>query len=545
LSPAYETCSDMKNFGSFDFIIVGAGSAGCVLANRLTASGRHSVLLLEAGPRDLNPWIHIPIGYGKLFKEPSVNWLYSTEPEPELNNRRIGQPRGRVLGGSSSINGLVYVRGQREDFDGWRELGNPGWGWDDVLPHFIRSEDYVRGANDHHGAGGPLAVSDQADRHPLCDAFIDAGQAAGYARNEDFNGAWQEGFGYYQMTTRNGLRCSTAKGYLRPARGRSNLAILTGALATRVLLRERRAVGVEWRRGDAGWAADARAEVILAGGAINTPQLLELSGVGSAAVLGRYGIPILHELPGVGEALQDHLQVRTVFRCSQPITLNDDMRTLWGHVRAVMRYIFQRKGPLTVGAGYAGAFFRTARELARPDVQVHFITFSTTKMGDVLHPFSGFTASVCQLRPDSRGSVHITGRDPARSPAILCNYLAAESDRRVTVAGMQQVRRIMRADPMKPFVAEEVEPGEGCRSDEEVLAFCRERGASIYHPTCTARMGTDPMAVVDARLRVHGIRGLRVADGSVMPTLVSGNSNAAIVMIGEKASNLILEDHFR
>jgi len=339
------------------------------------------------------------------------------------------------------------------------------------------------------------------------------------------------------------LRCSAAKGYLRPARTRSNLTILTGALVTRVVFQERRAVGVEWRRGDSEWSAQTRAEVILSGGAINTPQLLELSGVGSAAVLERHGIPVVHELPGVGEGLQDHLQVRTVFRCTQPITFNDDMKTLWGQARVGMRYLFRRKGPLTVGAGYAGAFFRTATELTRPDVQVHFITFSTAKMGDVLHPFSGFTASLCQLRPDSRGSVHITTRDPARAPAILCNYLAAESDRRVTVAGLRQLRRIMQADPMPAFVAEEIEPGEGSRTDEEVLAFCRERGASIYHPTCTARMGPDPMSVVDARLRVHGIRGLRVADGSVMPRLVSGNSNAAVIMIGEKASALILEDH--
>jgi choline dehydrogenase len=532
----------MKTFGSFDFIIVGAGSAGCVLANRLSASGRHSVLLLEAGPRDLNPWIHIPLGYGKLFNDPGVNWLYATEAEPELNGRTISQPRGRVLGGSSSINGLVYIRGQREDFDGWRALGNTGWDWDGVLPYFIRSEDFARGAGEFHGAGGPLAVSDQSEPHPLCEAFIAAGEASGHPRNGDFNGAGQEGFGYYQMTTRKGVRCSTAKAYLKPARGRRNLTVLTGALATRVLFRGRRAVGLEWRRGDATWSAEARIEVILAAGAINTPQLLELSGVGSAALLARHGLPLVHDLPGVGECLQDHLQVRTVFRCTRPITFNDDMRSLWGQARVGMRYAFQRKGPLTISAGYAGAFLRTAAELTRPDVQVHFITFSTTRMGDALHPFSGFTASVCQLRPESRGSVHIVAADAGRAPAIRCNYLAAESDRRVTIAGLRQLRQIMRAAPLSPYVAEEVEPGDACQSDEQALAYCRERGASIYHPTCTARMGSDPLAVVDARLRVHGMQGLRVADGSVMPTLVSGNSNAAIVMIGEKASDLILED---
>jgi len=533
----------MKHFGSFDFIIVGAGSAGCVLANRLSASGRHRVLLLEAGPRDRNPWIHIPIGYGKLFKDRSVNWLYSTEPEPELNGRRISQPRGRVLGGSSSINGLVYVRGQREDFDGWRQAGNPGWGWDEVLPYFRRSEDFARGADSHHGSGGPLAVSDQSEPHPLCDAFIDAAEASGCPRNPDFNGELQEGAGYYQLTARNGVRCSTATGYLRPARGRPNLAVLTGALVTRIVCEGRRACGLEWRRGGETWSADARAEVILASGAINTPQLLELSGIGAPALLQQHGIPLVHALPGVGESLQDHLQVRTVFRCTRPITFNDDMRTPWGQARVGMRYLLQRKGPLTISAGYAGAFFRTTPELDRPDVQVHFITFSTTKMGDALHKFSGFTASLCQLRPESRGSVHIAAADPAQPPRILCNYLAAEHDRQVTVAGMQQLRRTMQAGPMRPFVAEEVEPGQACLSDDEVLAFCRERGASIYHPTCTARMGSDRLAVVDARLRVRGMENLRVADGSIMPTLVSGNTNAAIVMIGEKASDLILEDH--
>lgn len=532
----------MQSFGSFDYIIVGAGSAGCVLANRLSADGRSSVLLLEAGPADRNPWIHIPLGYGKLFNDPGVNWLHATEPEPELKLRRIAQPRGRVLGGSSSINGLVYIRGQREDFDGWRAMGNRGWGWDEVLPYFIRSEDFARGAGEYHGAGGPLAVSDQSEPHPLCDAFIEAGVASGQPRNPDFNGAAQEGFGYYQLTTRRGLRCSTAKAYLKPARGRRNLTVLTGALATRVRCAGRRAVGVEWRRGETAWQAEARGEVILAGGAINTPQLLELSGIGAAPLLAKHGVPLVHHLPGVGECLQDHLQVRTVFRCTRPITFNDDMRNPLRQLKVGLQYLLQRKGPLTVSAGYAGAFLRTSPELERPDVQVHFITFSTTRMGDALHDFSGFTASVCQLRPESRGSVHITGTDVARPPAIHCNYLSAEADRRVTVAGLQQLRRIMRAAPLQPFVAGEMEPGPACVSDEQALEYCRERAASIYHPTCTARMGGDPLAVVDARLRVHGMERLRIADGSIMPALVSGNSNAAIVMIGEKASDLILED---
>ncbi|MFP5307476.1 MAG: GMC family oxidoreductase [Gammaproteobacteria bacterium] len=532
-----------RDLGDFDFVIVGAGSAGCVLANRLSADGRHRVLLLEAGGRDWNPWIHVPLGYGKLFNDASVNWLYQSEPQPQLNGRRIAVPRGRVLGGSSSINGLVYVRGQREDFDAWRDAGNVGWGYDDVLPYFIRSEDQQRGANPYHGVGGPQAVSDQTEPHPLCDAFIAAAQECGYPRNDDFNGATQEGFGYFQTTARNGRRCSTASGYLHPVRQRPNLRVLTRALATRVLLDGRRATGVELRRAD-GTLCRVRAarEVILAGGAINSPQLLELSGIGAGPNLKRFSIDVVHDLPGVGESFQDHLQVRSVYRCTQPITLNDDLRSLWRQLRIGLRYALARKGPLTVSAGYAGAFFRTRHADARPDVQVHFITFSTAKMGDALDPWSGFTASICQLRPESRGWVHIKSPDPGVAPAIHPNFFATETDRAVTVDGLQKLRRIMRAPAMRGFVEAEVEPGPQREDDEAVAAFCRERGASIYHPSCSARMGVDRMAVVDPRLRVHGIGGLRVVDASVMPAVVSGNCNAAIIMIAEKASDMILQD---
>jgi len=533
-----------QEFGEFDFIVVGAGSAGCVLANRLTADGRHRVLLLEAGGRDWNPWIHVPLGYGKLFKDPSVNWMYNTEPQRELRGRRVGMPRGKVLGGSSSINGLVYIRGQHEDFDGWRDAGADGWGADDVLPYFRRSENQQRGENDYHGVGGPQHVSDQTEPHPLCEAFIDAAEESGYPRNEDFNGATQAGAGYFQTTAYRGRRCSTARGYLKPAAKRSNLRILTRAQVTRVLFEGRRAIGVEFRRADGSLCrVRAAREVILSGGAINSPQLLELSGIGAARNLKRFQIEVLHELPGVGEGFQDHLQVRSVFRCTQPITLNDDMRSLWRQLRIGMRYLFLRKGPLTVSAGYAGAFFSTdvARD-ERPDVQVHFITFSTNKMGDALDPWSGFTASICQLRPNSRGHVHIASPDPSVAPSIDPNFLGDARDREVTVRGLQQLRSIMRAPAMKPFVAEEVEPGAACLDDESVLAMCRERGTTIYHPSCSTRMGRDAMSVVDPRLRVHGIEGLRVADASVMPFLVSGNCNAAVIMIGEKAADMILED---
>lgn len=532
----------MRNCGSFDFIIVGAGSAGCVLANRLSACGNYRVLLLEAGGRDTNPWIHIPLGYGKLFKNPQVNWLYETEPQTHLNNRRIPQPRGRVLGGSSSINGLVYIRGQKEDFDSWRDAGNVGWGWNDVLPYFKKCEDQMRGEDEFHGVGGPLAVSDQSEPHELCEVFIDAAEQCDIPRNNDFNGASQEGAGYYQTTSRKGVRCSTAKAYLKPARHRSNLVIITGALVTRLQFDGKAVTGVEWQKDDHHCYANAACEVVLSGGAINTPQLLQLSGVGPVDLLAQHGIEVVQDLPGVGEGLQDHLQVRIVSRCTKPITLNDDMLSWWRQVKIGLRYAMFRKGALTVSAGYAGAFYRTSPDLERPDIQVHFITFSTTKMGDQLHRYSGFTASICQLRPESRGHVRIRSADPAVPPSIDPNYLAEEADRKANVEGLKVLRRILKAPAMQPFVDAEVEPGPDCASDADLLEYCRDRGASIYHPTCTARMGNDPLAVVDERLRVRGVSGLRVADGSIMPSLISGNSNAAIVMIGEKAADMILED---
>lgn len=535
----------MRNCGSFDFIVVGAGSAGCVLANRLSACGKYRVLLLEAGGRDSNPWIHIPLGYGKLFKDAKVNWMYETEPQVHLHNRRISQPRGRVLGGSSSINGLVYIRGQKEDFDAWRDEGNTGWGWDDVLPYFRKAEDQVRGEDDYHGVGGPLAVSDQSEPHELCEAFVAAAEQCDIPRNNDFNGVRQEGAGYYQTTSRKGVRCSSATAYLKPAGGRPNLVTITGALVTRVRFEGTVATGVEWQVDDAPCYATANREVILSGGAINTPQLLQLSGIGPASLLAKHGIAMVQDLPGVGEGLQDHLQVRIVSRCSKPITLNDDMMSLWRQAKIGLRYALFRKGALTVSAGYAGAFFRTAPELERPDIQVHFITFSTTKMGDKLHSYSGFTASVCQLRPESRGHVRIKSADPFTPPSIDPNYLAEEADRIANVEGLKALRRILQAPALQPLIDSEMEPGLDCASDDDLLEYCRQNGASIYHPTCTARMGNDRLAVVDERLRVHGVTGLRIADGSIMPSLISGNSNAAIIMIGEKASDMVLEDATR
>jgi choline dehydrogenase len=532
----------MREFGSFDYIIVGAGSAGCVLANRLTASGRHRVLLLEAGPADRNPWIHVPIGYAKLFSNAKVNWLYETEPEPELNNRRIIQPRGKVLGGSSSINGLVYIRGQKEDFDIWRQLGNVGWSWDDVLPYFKKAESQQRGADELHGGDGPLSVSDQSEPHELCEAFIKAGEQVGIPRNDDFNGANQEGIGYFQMTSRKGLRCSTAVGYLRPARKRPNLTVVTEAMTSRILFEGDVAAGVVFSRNGETLVARTDGEVILASGAINSPQLLQLSGVGPAALLNGFGIDIVRDMPAVGAHLQDHFQTRMVFRCTKKITINDIMVSPLRQVGMGLKYAFQRKGPLTVSAGYAGAFLRTDPRLATPDVQVHFLNFSTNKMGEKLHPFSAFTASICQLRPESRGTVTIKSADPGAAPAIRVNYLATENDRRTMVAGMRMLRQISQAPAMADLISSELEPGPQCQSDADWLAFIRERGGTIYHPTCTCKMGDAADSVVDARLRVHGLRRLRVVDGSVMPNVVSGNTNAAIIMIAEKGADMILQD---
>ena len=526
----------------FDYVIVGAGSAGCVLANRLSADGKHSVLLLEAGPKDSNLWIHVPLGYGKLFKEKTVNWMYQTEPEPGLNGRQVFQPRGKVLGGSSSINGLLYVRGQHEDYDRWRQHGNTGWGYDDVLPYFKKAEDQQRGADDYHGAGGPLPVSDMLHADPLSGAFIKAAVEAGIPDNPDFNGATQEGAGWFQTTTRNGRRASTARSYLRPARGRSNLHVETAALAQRILFEGRRAAGVEYRQNGALRTARARKEILISSGAYNSPQLLQLSGVGPAELLKSHGIDVVLDAPGVGNDLQDHMQVRIVMRCAQPITLNDILNHPGRRIMAGARYAAFRKGPLTIAAGTSGAFFKTDPRLASPDVQIHFLPFSTDKMGEKLHPYSAFSASVCQVRPESRGSLRIKSADPMAAPEIRINYLATETDRTVNVEGLKILRKILAAPALKPYVVEEAEPGAKVVSDEDLLAFCRQRGSTVYHPTSTCRMGNDPLAVVDQRLRLRGIEGLRVVDASVMPDLVSGNTNAPVIMIAEKASDMILQD---
>lgn len=518
-----------------DYIIVGAGSAGCVLAARLTEDARTRVLLLEAGPRDSDPWIHVPLGYGRLFSRRDINWAYESEPEPALGGRRIFTPRGRVLGGSSSINGLVYIRGQPQDYDGWNV---PGWGWEDLLPYFRKCEDQSRGANAWHGAGGALAVSD-LERHELADAFIAAAAALGIPRNDDFNGPRQEGTGYYQATARNGRRVSAAVAYLRPARRRPNLRIETNAAATRVLFDGRRATGVAYEQGGHRRLAHAAREVILAAGAFNTPQLLQLSGVGPRALLERHGIAVVRESPEVGQGLQDHFYCRTFWRASRPITLNDDMASLARKAKIGLQYLLLRRGPLTVSAGYAAAFARTRPDLERPDVQIYFINFSTARRGGVLHPFSGFTLSVSQLQVQSRGSVHIRSADPREPPAIRYNYLATERDRRVMVEGLKLVRRIAAAPPLAAYVAAEAYPGPRVQTDADWLEFLREAGDTVFHPTSTCSMGTGERAVLDPQLRVRGLEALRVVDASVMPAVPSGNINAAVIAIAEKAADLI------
>ena len=526
---------------NFDYIVVGAGSAGCVLANRLTADGRRKVLLLEAGPRDTYPWIHIPIGYAKTMFNKKYNWCFYTEPDPGMNNRQIYWPRGKVLGGSSAINGLIFIRGQRQDYDRWEQLGNRGWGWDDVLPYFIRSERNQRGAGEFHGAAGEQCVSDVGERHELAEAFIAASEQAGIPRNDDFNGAAQEGVGYYQLTTWRGRRRSSAVCYLKPVRKRPNLVVETNAHALRVLLDGKRASGVAYQQHGKQQQALAQREVILSAGAVQSPQLLQLSGIGDAELLKSRGIEIVHNLPGVGQNLQDHLQIRVLHRCAKPITTNDDMKSVFRKLGMGLKYALFRSGPLGVGINQAGAFARTRGDIATPDIQFHFSALSADMPGAPLHDFSGFTSSICQLRPESRGSVTIKSTDPFEPPAIRPNYLAARTDCRTTVAGVKFARKIASAPALRPYIVNERLPGKQVESYEELLEFARDTGVTIFHPSGTCKMGSDSAAVVDEQLRVHGADGLRVVDCSIMPTLVSGNTHAPAVMIAEKAADMILD----
>ena len=525
-----------------DYVIIGAGSAGCVLANRLTGNGRYRVLILEAGPRDNYIWIHIPIGYGKTMWHPEYNWRDYTEPDPGVNNRKVYWPSGRGLGGSSSINGLICVRGQHQDYERWAALGNKGWGWRDVLPWFIKSEHNTRGASKFHGADGPQWCSDIEEKHELMEAIIRGANQLGIPRNDDFNGATQEGVGYYQLSTRKGWRSSTATAYLKPAAKRPNLRVETDAHTTGIVFEGARAVGIRYEQNGATHEVRAAKEVILAAGALRSPQLLQLSGIGPAALLQAHGIPLVKELPGVGANLQDHLQLRLIFKCTKPITTNDELASLYGQMKIGLKWLLLRKGPLAVGINQGGMFTRALPESQTPDIQFHFATLSAEMAGAKPHDFSGFTMSVCQLRPESRGTLTIKSRDPKEPAAMQPNYLSAEIDRRTAVAGMKVARALAAAPAMRPYVLEEYKPGPGTKSDDELLEFGRNNGATIFHPVGTCKMGSDALAVVDERLRVHGVPGLRVVDCSIMPTLTSGNTNLPVIMIAEKAAAMILED---
>jgi choline dehydrogenase len=530
--------------GTFDYVVVGAGSAGCVLANRLSEGGRYSVCLLEAGPADRYLWIHIPIGYGKTMFHPVYNWGFHTEPDPNMNNRRLYWPRGRTLGGSSSINGLIYVRGQKEDYDHWAALGNRGWSWNDCLPYFRRLEHNELGAGPTRGVDGPLWASTIRQPHALVDAFIAASNRLGVRTVDDFNTGDQEGVGYYQLTTRHGWRCSTAVAYLKPARHRANLHVETNALASRIRFDGTRATGVRFLQHGEMREVSARREVILTAGALQSPQLLQLSGVGPAALLREHGIPVVADRAGVGDNLQDHLQVRLIYEVTKPITTNDLMHSWAGRAKMGLEWALFRSGPLAVGINQGGMFCRALPESATPDIQFHFSTLSADSAGGEVHAFPGCTYSICQLRPESRGTVRIRSTEMRDAPSIVPNYLATDLDRRATVAGVRFARRVAATQPMAALMKREVRPGADAQTDDELLQFCREYGQTIFHPSGTAKMGTagDPLAVVDERLRVYGTRGLRVVDCSIMPTLVSGNTNVPIVMVAEKASDMILDD---
>jgi len=528
---------------SFDFIITGAGSAGCAVASRLAESGHHRVLLLEAGPPDRNPWIHIPLGFAKTYVDPKVNWRFETEPQPQMAGRQLYLPRGKVLGGSSSINGMVYIRGNHRDYDEWRQRGCVGWDWDSVLPFFKKAENQVRGADPFHGVGGPLHVSDQAERGELSRAMLDACVQAGIPANADFNGARQEGCGYYQTTTSNRRRWSAAKAYL--SNPPANLVIRTGAHATRVLIEQGRAVGVEYQTAAGRQSTRALREVIVSGGAYGSPQLLMLSGLGPAQHLQDMGVPVLRDMPAVGANLHDHFNTNLSWRCSRAITLNDLEKSPLRKVAAGLRYALFRSGPMAGNGITAGAFTRSDQRLERPDIQINLLEWSTKERGRdkvTPHGFPGFSMMPVHLRPDGRGTVRLGSADPFAPPAVLFDYLRTDYDVQTALAGIRLVRRIADQPALRPLIVAEILPGSAVTNDADLLDHVRRTGVSNQHPTSSCAMGTGTNAVVDPRLRVHGVAGLRVADASIMPVAVGGNTNAPTIMIGEKAAAMILED---
>ena len=528
----------------YDYIIVGAGSAGCALAYRLSREASRRVLLLEAGGKDSFPMIHIPLGFAFMMKNPKVNWCYETEPEPNMHNRKISWPRGKVLGGTSCINGMVYIRGQKEDYDGWAQQGNEGWSYDEVLPYFKRSEHKAEGPNEHHGYGGPLWVEGVAndEKLELADMFVQAAVQTGLPFNEDFNGASQEGAGDYQRNIRNGRRQSSARTFLKACQQRPNLTVVTEALTEKILFEGTRAIGVEYDRKGSREQAFATGEVILCGGVINSPQLLELSGIGQKARLEALGVEVRKDLPGVGENLQDHLTVNIQQGIDNIPTFYDETRPL-ALLGNVFKYFTRGKGLLSHAASQVGVFFRSSDKVDTPDAQIHFAPAASEpdKKGN-LKPRPGTTATVCHLRPESRGSVHITSTNPAEAPSIRANYLDTENDRKAMIAAFRRTREIFRAPALNRHLSQEFRPGEQVQSDEEILAYIRAEAESVYHPVGTCKMGNDSESVVDARLRVHGIEGLRVADASIMPNITSGNTHAPAVMIAERCADMLLQD---
>jgi choline dehydrogenase len=530
---------------SFDYVVAGAGSAGCAVAARLSESGRHRVLLLEAGGKDRNLWIHIPMGFSQVYANPRVNWMYESEPEARLGGRRLYQPRGKVLGGTSSINGMVYMRGNAADYDEWRQRGCAGWDWDSVLPYFKKAEHQERGANEHHGVGGPLNVSDQPHRSELADRLVEAAVQAGLPPRDDFNNGSQEGAGYFQSTTGKHRRWSTATAYLRPARSRRNLVVRPNAQATRILFENRRATGLTYVAGGAERTVPARAEVIVCSGVFNSPQLLQLSGVGPADLLQDMGIPVVRDLAAVGKHLQDHFYVRLMFRCTRSITMNELANSSMRKAFALTRYLLFRSGPLAANGVTAGAFARSDPRLERPDLQFNFTPWSYASRdarGAVAHPFPGFSLSAVHLRPDARGTVNIKSPDPLHPPAIRFNFLETKSDVQALTAGMRLARKFTQQPALAPYVAEELLPGPTVNTDAEFEENIRVTANSNLHPVGTCRMGPEGDSVVDERLRVYGIDGLRVVDAAIMPTVPAGNTNAPTIMIAEKAADMILED---